>query len=578
MSENIYERYHAPVPTQIQYNLDQALDYGEMPDAALMAKFEETDDLEDGEDQYFDYAREVAKDFSPDAVGLESDEPRRNYNAKGFLNLRYDGGRGEFNNPRHPEMFLELTENEPRHGMVDPDFKRLREQERFRVERYVRFDADADNSVHEGRWSEPGAFYRARYAVQKALQPRAMIFSTSKDGRRNGLRRDTYPHRSYVNKVEEDMERIGNHAYGENPYSTGATGTFAEYITDYALTPQRRTVKISNEIIRNSKLYQQFTTDHEFAVAKYGQDSRKRRLKSQTQSYLETADNTDNRGKLIDGEVDTNEGRTKAYKAAGIIMGAMVDQRANVRHDGGGGVQSEGNVLDSQVRKHEALKKDLNAVLWEANTTHEREGFANQGNSQQNGKMVAPVDRVHLARAQDLDSHAKPAHQFINAEIMYKSTVGEIDTEMVRRQIVRDGYSVERGEEIAAARKRQKGNVNGAANSSTINADRNQAASNNASSVIYKKGKNGSANKGMQFARVGGGSDEFRAESNNAAVYKYNRANYRVQQKKDVDVDTTGFYDNMSKERHLGSMNTDKTNVRRNAIRDSGINSASFDA
>lgn len=552
-------------PTQIQYNLDRAMRYGEMPDAALIAKFEETDDLEDGEDQYYDYAREVAKDFSPDAIGLESDEPRRNYNAKGFLNLRYDGGRGEFNNPRHPEMFLELTENEPRHGMVDPDFKRLREQERFRAERYVRFSADADNSVHEGRWSEPGAFYRSRYAVQKALQPRLRIFSTSKDGRREGLRRDTYPHRSYVNKVEEDMERIGKG-------NTSATsGSFAEYITDYALNPQRRTMIISNEIIRNSRLYQQFTTDHEFAVAKYGQDSRKRTLKGQTRSYLETADNTDNRGKLIDGETDTNEGKTRAYKAAGIIMGAMVDQRDKVKHDTDGG-----ETHDSQARKHEILKTNLNGVLWEAKTSHEKENFANQGNSQNNGKTAPHMDRVHLARAQDLDSHAKPAHQYINAEIMYKSVNGEIDTEIVRRKIIRDGHSIERGEEITRARKRINGTANGAANSARIDAGRNQSATNNASSVIYKKGKNGSANKGTQFSRMG--TEEFRKESDNAAIYKYNTRNYRTPQPKDVDVDSSGFYDNHSKERHLGSMNTDKTSVRRNAIRDSGITSEGFDS
>jgi hypothetical protein len=569
MEDTIYSNYDVQ-PTQIQYNLDQAMDYGEMPDAALMAKFEETDDIEDGEDQYYDYAREVAKDFSPDAIGLESDEPRRNYNAKGFLNLRYDGGRGEFNNPRHPEMFLELTENEPRHGMVDPDFKRLREQERFRVERYVRFDADADNSVHEGRWSEPGAFYRSRYAVQKALQPRLRIFSTSKDGRREGLRRDAYPHRSYVNKVEEDMERIGK------GNTSDTSGTFAEYITDYALNPQRRTVIMSNEIIRNSRLYQQFTTDHDFAVAKYGQDARKSNLKSQTRSYLETADNTDNRGKLIDGGVDTNQEKARAYKAAGIIMGAMVDQRDKIQQDIAGGVASEGNTLDTQVRKHEALKKDLNSVLWEAKTTHEKENFANQSNSQRNGKMAPQRERVHLARAQDLSSHSKPAHQYINAEIMYKSVKGEIDTEAVRRKMVRDGSSVERSEEVIDARKRMKGGVNGAANSSRIDATRNHAESNNATAVVYKKGKNGVANKGTHFSRIGG--EAFASESDNTAIYKYNTRNYRTPQAKDVDVDASGFYDNHSKERHLGSMNIDKTSVRRRSSRDNKLSSSGFDS
>lgn len=562
-AHDVYSDYYVE-PTQIQYNLDRAMDYGEMPDAALIAKFEETDDLEDGEDQYYDYSRAVAKDFSPDAIGLESDEPRRNYNSKGYLNLIHDGGRGEYNHPRHPEIFLGLTENEPRHGMTDPDFKKLREQSRFRAERYIRYDADADNSVHEGRWSEPGAFYRARYAVQKALQPRLRIFSTSKDGRREGLRRDTYPHMSYVNKVEEDMERIGK------GNTSDTNGSFAEYITDYALNPQRRTQIMSNEIIRNSRLYQQFTTDHDFAVAKYGQDSRKRTLKAQTRSYLETADNTDNRGKLIDGGVDVhNEGKVTAYKAAGIIMGAMVDQRNNIKHDGDGGVTQEGNTLDTQVRKHEALSKDLNAVLWEAKTSHAKENFANQGNSQINGKAAPMTNRVHLTRAQDLDSHAKPAHQYINAEIMYKSVNGDIDSEAVRRKIVRDGNSVERSEEVTAARKRMKGGVNGAANSARVDASRDQSESNNASSVIYKKGKNGSANKGMQFAKLGG--EAFQDESINAAIYKYNSRNYRTPMSTDVSVDATGFYDNLSKERHLGSMKTDKTNVRRGVIRDRGI-------
>ena len=82
-----YDRYQTVNPTEIAYNIDIGGRSGEMPSEMLVAKFEETAYLNDGEDLYENYARGTLKDQSPDPITLEQNEKRRNYNSKGFLNV-----------------------------------------------------------------------------------------------------------------------------------------------------------------------------------------------------------------------------------------------------------------------------------------------------------------------------------------------------------------------------------------------------------------------------------------------------------------------------------------------------------
>lgn len=422
-----YNQYQQVNPTEISYNLDVAMPYGEMPNEALLAKFEETQDLDDGEDQYDNYARDTLKDFSPDPVTMEQNMPRKDYVAQGRLNVLYNGGRGKENTPAHPEMFLGLTEREPRGVSTDPDMRKLVDQEKARM-RFVRWSADADNSISQGRWSESEAFHKSRYLTHKAVKSRARIFTTAKDGRREGMRREYYPHVSNVNKVQEDLNFF--RPKGSN---------FTDYITDFAITPQRKTAHLSDTILTNSRLYHRFTTDHEFQVAKYGEDHRRSRLTEGKESRVD-GEAQEYYFDIPGGELVDNEDESKAFKAAGFLMGALVTQKHNAEKD-----QLEVDAQEGESgRKTAALNRDLNIIMHQIETS----GFMGvMDPTLTGGKNPTPVRAEHLMRVQE-SNHVKPAHHLLNAELMYKSLVPGADISKLRGQMVNDDRKTVTSEDL----------------------------------------------------------------------------------------------------------------------------------
>lgn len=516
-------------PTEISYNIDIGQPFGEMPNEALVKKFESTADMDDGEDAYNNYFRSVAKDWSPDVATMESDLPRRNTSNMGTLNLRYYGGRGEYNNPQHSEMFLELTENEPRGIATDPDMRKLREQEQKRM-RFKRMGADTDNSVAEGRPSEFEMWKKARQQVQKAIQPRAMIFSTSKDGRREGLRRDYYPHKSNVNKVEEDLNNF-------RPEGS----TFMDFITDWALNPQRKTTLLSNKMIVNTRLYHEFTTDHEFAVAKYGEDSRRRRLTVGDKSRVDSGASDQVRGV---------EDPSKVFKHTGLLMGALVGQKHKAIKDGVVGTTEEGYGLGQQARKTQALQKDL--IVAVDKIAHDGEFATSDG--VQSRKTVGPRRAEHLAVAQ-ATQHQKPAHLLLNAELMYKSVQPGADVTAIKHEIVTDDNAA-KYEDTTLFGKSARTTVATGKRDSIM-----KVRGKSMKTQVYKTSGRKAKNPGVGMYN----GEDLMAQSDPTQNRKTGNARYRVTSKDDIDPDTARqFMDNTSKERRLGAMGQ-KSRARRYA-------------
>lgn len=538
MDYNIYQRVK---PTEIHYNIDIGLPYGEIPNEALIKKFEETAGLRDSEDLYDDYVRGTIRDNSPDVASFESDQPRRNYNSMGYLNLLHYGGRGEQNSPSHREMFLELTEREPRGIATDPDFRRLADQQESRM-RFKRFGPDTDNSVHEGRWSELESYYKARIAVQKAVQPRALIFSTAFDGRREGLRRETYPHVSFVNKVEEDINRF-------RPDSQA----FVDYIADYALNPQRHVTKISNEIIRNSRHYNMFTTDHEFKVAYYGDNPRKQKLAS-FKSHVKDND----MGDFSTAAADT-EDPTMLFKSAGLLMGAIVAQKHKSGGDQSGGTAETGSgLLGETGRKTAALKQNLNEVLKATQTG----GSFGAQQSTVSGKNATPTARPLLMNTQDTQ-HSTPNHHLLNAEIMYKSVQPNAESSTLRYQIITDDNKPVRREELTIFGKSGPFAAKTGKRESIVEVEGKQMKT-----ATYKQGSK--SIKGPVKTKFNG--EDFAQISDPTQTRQSNHAKYRTTDKKDVNIETAQFYNNLSKDRHIAPMGKDKHALRRHADTDMNLN------
>lgn len=395
-------------PSDITYDIKIGLPYGEMPDTAIISKFEQTN--LDVDQDYDDYARKLLVDRSPDAATMQCEEPRKSLSNKGYLNLLHYGNRSG-SEPAHREAFLADTWGDPRGIAVDPDMKQLRKQHEART-KFVRWSSDADNSTPSGVISEP-LMIKYRQEAFKATRPRMMIFSTSKDGKRNGMAR-VFTHESDIRKTDQ-----GARSYGD-------------LITTDAVTPQRHTDMISNTNLVNSKMYQQNTTDHEFEVARYGQDSRRRQLKNdmQTMHYYDT------------DQKFAAEDRTANYKSQGMLMAQIVKNKHTAQQEIDMGTSDQ-----SQSRRHDQAHKNLKAAI--VNIAQE----ANFGTSDHTQQRKTPGQEqiAHLLRRLEEDG-STPANAYLNAMMIFRGVREGGDLRAIKGEIVTDDRKVDMRDETTQAR------------------------------------------------------------------------------------------------------------------------------
>jgi hypothetical protein len=217
--------------------------YGAIPHSVIRKKYEVTKGYEN---PYHtdDYQRSILKDTRPDAPFMESDQIRYDNHSAERLSLRHEGHRtGEA--PDHSEMFLELTERDPRGTAVDPDFGKYREQAYSRKD-YYRFYSDADHSVTDWQ-STPITAMRNRMATFEDVKRRLKIFSTGKGSMMAA--------RNFKHTADSNIDLTA----GQLPLISIPEAVF-EDIED-------RTAIRSN----GTNIGWHRTTDHEFDVAQYGQ-------------------------------------------------------------------------------------------------------------------------------------------------------------------------------------------------------------------------------------------------------------------------------------------------------------------
>lgn len=415
-----YSRY-GPVNEggEIKYSVNIGGRYGDMPNDYLAAKFESTDDQDQAEYAYEEFGRRQLTDRRPDPATFAYEEPRIDPGVRaGVLNLLHTGTRsGE--TPRHPEAFLDDTWGDPRGIATDPDFKQLRRQEQARM-RFVRMSADADHSITGGGVSEEQNIARLNQ-VKREVAPRYKIFATSRDGKRNGMSR-VFTHESNIRKTERPAQ-----SYGDS-------------ILDAALTPQRHTTIISNVDIRRSKAYHQFTTDHEFAVAKYGADGRTRKL-SMDVKPLEYTD--------TDSEL-SESAKTEMYRALVVNIAQAIKQKSEGQHDADHGTET----MTQAARRAAALAKDLSRILYAAQSTtafHDGDTtmcMRSGGVPKQGQSLVGVVNPDHVA----------PVVQSLNSQIIRRGVKKCEDPLVTKDYVLTDDRKPELAETKLAAMKSGPGN------------------------------------------------------------------------------------------------------------------------
>lgn len=160
--------------------------YGGIANETMMKKYEITRGMTENHDEILnDFYRNTLRNWGPDKTTLASDEIRTNKQSVGKLNLFHTGNRSNME-PVHNDLFLGLTEKDPRGTVVGPDFRRSQEQVWHRKKNYKNiFSSDADASIPSEGVNQKTAMENIRKA-QFMSKDYLKIFETSTDGMHRG--------------------------------------------------------------------------------------------------------------------------------------------------------------------------------------------------------------------------------------------------------------------------------------------------------------------------------------------------------------------------------------------------------
>jgi hypothetical protein len=374
--------------TQPSYDLDRSRRNGGIPEAMIMAKFEETD-IDGEETDYDNYARSVASDWGPDTSRFEHEESRGGNGWAGRLQAQYHGHRGNTDifEVYRPEMFDSFTDHDPRGIATEPDMQKLRAQHEAR-HRFVRFTADGCDNVTGGSRSE-AKIREDNQTLFKTLRDRLKVFSRSLKGRDN---RKAVIHR----KVSLIGKQLSSKCYGDTLNA------------EHTMSKQRKAIIICKEILRDTAKYRAETADTDFAMHRYtrngksGQRSNKRALENK--NNIDSLDNTNVQA----------EDTSKCFKTAALLMSNLVSAKRQCKLTGDSDMSKSASTITS---KHGPLRRDLAAVLGGLDHTDVGLGHSDATIS---GKGLTPTNDGRIQYL-TTNTHSTPAHHLLNAEIIYKS-------------------------------------------------------------------------------------------------------------------------------------------------------------
>jgi hypothetical protein len=502
------------VEGKIEYNLDQAMPYGDFAPSMLMSRFEETD-IGPDEDAYDDYARTTLTDWTPDQNKFEHEEARGGVNRRsGRIQLQYYGHRGDADSVYRPEIFdgfMGDEDRDPRGSQVDPDMKELRKQHDSRM-RFVRFTPDGADHVTGGGRSEAQVM-ADQQKLFRVVRNRLKVFDRQIDGRRNGMRR-TYKHKSNVPK------QILVQSYGD-------------FIKDYALNPQRRANVICKEILRNTRGWYLETMDADFAFARYSQICRRQRTKT-THNRVRDYDETARRNEIDDDDT------AKHYKAVGLLMSNIINGKKQAVAMAKAGNMDFDEARNTVQRKTSPFERDLTQIMRAMTQDSE---FSAHHNTMV-GKTPCMVQQEHLMR-QIVHNHILPAQYYLNAEIMYKSVKPGADTRKVKDLAITDANSPElRDMNTTAGKTAKRRLVHGAKLAREYDADHGESVK----TFNYR-----TANFRADHRKRSANNDQNAGQSDDSQHRRPLHTNYRNASSADV-VDNIRYGDNTSKERHTGAL------------------------
>lgn len=163
-------------------NEDEIIRRLEVTDQEVINDVKGNDDFHTTQAEYTDYARGEIVDWGPDNVFLESDRPQRDPAlSRSMINLHYGGTRGSNPDlPRHPEMFIGFTGNDPRGADTEPRFDNMRGWATTQaLSLSARFQESNDQFVADRPWTGPSKSY-AMKDLQQRIAGNTKVFTTEK--------------------------------------------------------------------------------------------------------------------------------------------------------------------------------------------------------------------------------------------------------------------------------------------------------------------------------------------------------------------------------------------------------------
>lgn len=207
-------------------------------------KYEATNIIEDpyAVDQYM---RDTLKNVKPDAPIWASDQPRDNTSYSNYrLDMQYEGGKPD---PYMPDLFLELTERDPRGTALEPNFRRVIEHAYERAQDLNLYPEAPENVPETEKTQEQ--LQVQKDAVFYEVKDRLKWFATSKDNMQSG--------KNFRGAADTALKEI-----------VEGDATLSALMTDEA-NPNLQNPWVTN-LSNTMPMGWQRTTDHEFNVASYG--------------------------------------------------------------------------------------------------------------------------------------------------------------------------------------------------------------------------------------------------------------------------------------------------------------------
>lgn len=223
--------------------------YGAIPNNVWKEKYEITQGVIEPDEQVHSYLREQMIDRRPDAPFFESDQTRYDNHSEERISMRYNAHRtGEV--PDAPDLFLELTERDPRGTSLGPNMRHLQRQSWSRAG-YIKYYNDDDNSITTGEKAPQVLIKQLRDQFHN-IKSRLKIFSTSRDNFASG--------KNFKFAGDSVVQNLENTYDPENPDGERKIS----YLTSQ---PRKDLIMLqSNQL----PLGWESTSDLEYKVASYG--------------------------------------------------------------------------------------------------------------------------------------------------------------------------------------------------------------------------------------------------------------------------------------------------------------------